>query len=182
MRGQKGGPKTAEGKAAVGRNAIRHGILSEAPVVRDVEDPRDWQRHLHGITESFNPQDWHESFLVNRVAALLWRLHRIQRYETRMIRVNLDDIPQEMAVGANYAEKTMGIPIAESFTMEEIDRQFDRRMLPSDWVLPTIMRYESHVHRQYIQTLHELEALQARRRGEHPALTRLDISAPPGGT
>ena len=72
------GPKTATGKAAASRNAIRHGLLSEAPTVRDVEDPRDWQRHLDGITESFAPEGWHESFLANRIAALLWRLHRIQ--------------------------------------------------------------------------------------------------------
>jgi hypothetical protein len=41
------------------------------------------------------------------------------------------------------------------------------------------MRYEAHLHRQYIQTLHELEALQARRRGERTPLARLDITGAP---
>ncbi len=41
------------------------------------------------------------------------------------------------------------------------------------------MRYEAHFHRQYIQTLHELEAIQLGRQGGHFPLARLDISAPP---
>ncbi len=174
------GPKTARGKAAASRNAIRHGILSEAPTVEDVEDPRDWQRHLDGINESFAPEGWHKSFLANRIAALLWRLHRIQRYETRMIKVNLDDIPEDMAQVAVREKRFHDVPFEETITMKEIDRRVDRRMIPDGFTLPTIMRYESHIHRLYIQTLHELEATQARRRGEHAPLTRLDISTPPG--
>ena len=41
------------------------------------------------------------------------------------------------------------------------------------------MRFESHLHRQCLQTLHEIEALQSRRLGKPVTLTRLDISAPP---
>jgi CRISPR-associated endonuclease/helicase Cas3 len=55
-----------------------------------------------------------------------------------------------------------------------------RRLLPDNDTLLKVMRHESHLHRQFVQTTHELEALQLRRRGEHSPLTRLDISAPPG--
>lgn len=181
MKSTNGGPRTQRGRIRSSHNAIRHGILAEAPIVPDFEDPRDWQRHLDGITESYQPEGWHEAFLVQRVAALLWRLHRIQRYETSMIRDNLADVPDELAWLAAHRERFKNIPPSETITMEEIERRVDSRMLPSGWVLPTIMRYESHIHRQYVQTLHELEALQARRRGEHAPLARLDISAPPSG-
>ncbi len=53
------------------------------------------------------------------------------------------------------------------------------RILPDDEVLTKITRYEAHLHRQYIQTLHELEALQTRRTGGSAPLARLDISASP---
>jgi hypothetical protein len=43
------------------------------------------------------------------------------------------------------------------------------------------MRYEAHLHRQYIQTLHELEAIQIRRKGGTSPLARLDIIGAPGG-
>jgi hypothetical protein len=42
-------------------------------------------------------------------------------------------------------------------------------------VLERIPRYEAHLHRQLMQTMHELEALQARRRGEVTPLGRVDV-------
>jgi hypothetical protein len=53
-------------------------------------------------------------------------------------------------------------------------------LIPNDWHMRTIMRYEAHLHRQYIQTLHELKAIQARREGNPTPLARLNITAPPG--
>jgi hypothetical protein len=44
-----------------------------------------------------------------------------------------------------------------------------------------IMRYEAHLHRLYIQSLRELEAIQIRRRGGTSPLARLDITGAPGG-
>jgi hypothetical protein len=41
------------------------------------------------------------------------------------------------------------------------------------------MRYETDLHRIWLQTLHELEALQARRRGQPAPLGRFDFSGPP---
>jgi hypothetical protein len=52
-------------------------------------------------------------------------------------------------------------------------------MLPPYWALDRVQKYESHLHRQLVQTMHELEALQARRRGETVNLARLDISGSP---
>ncbi len=41
--------------------------------------------------------------------------------------------------------------------------------------LEKVMRYEGHLHRQLLQTLHELEAMQARRAGQAAPLARLDV-------
>jgi len=41
--------------------------------------------------------------------------------------------------------------------------------------LEKVMRYEGHLHRQLLQTLHELEAMQARRAGKPTPLARLDV-------
>lgn len=43
------------------------------------------------------------------------------------------------------------------------------------------MRFEAHLHRQLLQTLHELEARQARRQGEQAPLARLDVQGVPEG-
>jgi hypothetical protein len=39
-------------------------------------------------------------------------------------------------------------------------------LLPTDETLMKIQRYEAHLHRLLMHDLHELEAMQSRRRGE----------------
>ena len=45
------------------------------------------------------------------------------------------------------------------------------------WRLCRVVRYEAHLGRQLTAGLHELEALQARRRGQHGPLLRVDVAA-----
>ena len=61
------------------------------------------------------------------------------------------------------------------FKSLEKDRAYRERVLPDDKTLEKIQRYEAHLTRQFNQTLHELEALQARRLGGHVPLARLDV-------
>ena len=49
------------------------------------------------------------------------------------------------------------------------------RLLPSEEVIAKVTRYESHLHRQLLQTMHELEAMQGRRQGAMTPLARLDV-------
>jgi hypothetical protein len=55
------------------------------------------------------------------------------------------------------------------------------RLIPAERTGPKIMRYEAHLHRQWLQTQHELEAIQTRRKGGSTPLARLDITGAPGG-
>ena len=150
-------------------------------VVDGIEVPEIWQAHLDGMFESLKPEGYHERELAGRIAELLWRLRRVSIYETESIKASMNRIGKDWffkRAGEEYAEKTMGLE-PEPFTEEAFDRMVGLRMLPN--AVSTITRYEAHLHRIYIQTLHELEALQARRRGEKVSLARLDISGPPTG-
>jgi hypothetical protein len=281
------GPKTAVGKAAVRLNAVRHGIHSDSPVIAKIESDDDWQIHLLGILESYAPKGRLESELAERVALLLWRLHRVTRYERysielgqerivdeiakslsrqarnslrsmaeidadpdqrarriaadeRLIRnlerfPDLDDaesliladvvsivdavmeavngLPEEVEYEvADFSERSgwtvhdvalrlkqialaVGSDVSSILTAatertklrlgalrveaEKLSLQADRmsrdRLLPDDAVVAKVTRYESHLHRQLLQTMHELEALQERRRGGVTPLARLDV-------
>ena len=63
----------------------------------------------------------------------------------------------------------------KEFEVDRMEKALDRmsreRLLPDDKTLEKTMRYEAHLSRQLYQTLHELEALQARRQGgvAHPS-------------
>ena len=81
-----------------------------------------------------------------------------------------------MADAATYGENR-GIPREETISMDRIGELISQRLLPSGDPMERIIRYEGHLHRQLIQTIRELEATQARRKGDRPpALTRFDVS------
>ncbi len=61
----------------------------------------------------------------------------------------------------------------------ELDRMQRERLLPDAATLNQVMRYEAHLNRQFNQTLHELEALQARRQGGVAPLARVDVQGLP---
>ena len=79
VRGEGGGPKSAGGKAVAGRNAIKHGLRSDDPVVTAHKSPADWSRHRDGAGESLKVDGHLESELAERAALLLWRLKHVAR-------------------------------------------------------------------------------------------------------
>jgi hypothetical protein len=62
---------------------------------------------------------------------------------------------------------------------EIVEEQRELRILPSDHHIERITKQERHFHRQALQTLHEIEALQARRKGHPVNLARVDFTGPP---
>lgn len=176
----KRGPKTAAGRAALRLNALRHGIISNSPVIPGVESEEDWERHRQGIIDSLQPEGFLEEELAARLAGILWRLHRVTRYEVSATMLHMADSAEGLPVAEDYAAGAMGNwELIEPEKREAYARR-ESRILPAPDHLQIICRYEALFHRQWLQTLHELEALQARRRGEPTHLAGFDISSPPG--
>jgi hypothetical protein len=73
---------------------------------------------------------------------------------------------------AKYREQSEAIS-------EEMRRMSRERLLPSVRTIDQITRYEAHLHRQLLQTMHELEAMQDRRLGAAAPLARLDVTQAP---
>lgn len=76
------GPRTAQGKAVVALNAVRHGLLSSLPVLPGVEDPEDWQEHRQAVLSDLAPVGYLEVSLAERVALAIWRMGRAARWES----------------------------------------------------------------------------------------------------
>ena len=91
-----GGPNTRERKEVVRWNAIRHGISSPIPVVPGLEKQEHWESHLEGIMENLSPVGHLEVTLVERVALLSWRLHRVTRYETESIAISQEQVEEDL--------------------------------------------------------------------------------------
>jgi hypothetical protein len=84
----------------------------------------------------------------------------------------------ELVAGAiyHYECEVRGARMRLEEAERTIARWRERRALLPVEQLEKVMRYEAHLHRQLVQTLRELEAMQARRRGQAAPLARLDVS------
>jgi hypothetical protein len=78
------GPRTAEGKAAVAQNALRHGLTARQVVCFD-EKAQDFAAYHEALRAAFDPADAIEEQLVERIALCAWRMRRLSRIEARLI-------------------------------------------------------------------------------------------------
>ena len=173
------GSRTPAGKAIVATNAIRHGVFAKVPVVPGLESESDWEAHRQGVLESLVPTTHLEYALAERAALLLWRVHRVARYEAECTRIDQEEIDEDRARAEAIAARlraAASIYAPEPPNPHDADRARRYRLLADPDTIDHIIRYEAHLSRQLNSTLHELEALQARRRGEPTPLARLDVS------
>jgi len=157
------GPTTAAGKEKVSQNACKHGLLSEHVVV--YKESQDQFNCFHQeLLSHLEPVGFLEEALADRIAAALWRLHRAERIEVELLdTIYFDKIRYE----SNRIAKriTLGAAI--------------RSDLSTGNTLSNFNRYEAHIERALFRTLHELQRLQAARKGQPvaaPAVLDIDVA------
>jgi hypothetical protein len=150
------GPNTPEGKAVASRNSFRHGLCSDSIVIPDLEFEEMWHEFHNSIVEAIDPADALEDELASRAAELLWRLRRVSRAER-------DETVVAIERGSRNGSPFQSTPAA--------------RGMADAPALLTIQKYETALNRQLLSTLHEIEARQARRKGEASPLARIDLNA-----
>jgi hypothetical protein len=156
-------PKTPEGKAAVARNATKHG-LSGAFSVLPHEHRDEFDILLACLRDEFHPANQHELFLVEQMAQSRWRLARAGRLETAIF--------DQMLLG-------------EMAGTDPDQKLAAKLMAGGDRALATIQRYAAAAERSYYKAHTEL--LKSRQaRNEAKTVEDLDaavigriINAPP---
>ena len=140
-------------------NALRHGILSTNPVIPEVERQSDWEDHLAGQIAALKPLGDLELVLTHRIALSLWRLNRLIGFERHALR------PSE-----RYLNELTALRKGLNGAAAQLDRIFPATSVEH------VQKYEAHLHRMFLKDLHELEALQSRRRGDPTPLARVEIN------
>ena len=155
----RGRPTTKAGKEAVRDNAIRYGLRSNRPVIPELEDPDEWDRHLNEIIADLAPEGRLEREYAERVALCQWRLRRLARYETG---VTLADL---VFAAKSAARQNRDDPAAADPEVAEqrIYDALESSLIPDKREVDKIIRYEAHVHRQDAQAHARLDSLQSRR-------------------
>jgi hypothetical protein len=83
------GPRTAEGKAAVSQNAVKHGLFSSQDVVKG-ENEADFDLFTDKLFAELAPVGAVESMLAERFVSLSWRLRRAERMQNQAIEVMIE--------------------------------------------------------------------------------------------
>ena len=148
------GPKTAQGKAASSKNALRHGLTANYAVTT-LESQDDFELLLDSYQDRYQPSDGVEMELVQTLAITRWRLRRIGLLETNLI-------DNELALSG-----------------EDIDKEFSRisddgrlacvfAKLAEGKALSLLIRYEGALNRVYDRTLKQLAEIQKASRRNEP--------------
>jgi hypothetical protein len=186
------GPKTAEGKAAVRLNALKHGLLSQE-VLLPGEDRAALEELSARLADELQPVGELEALLVEQITAAAWRLRRLRRVEAGIFAWELYGELAERAQGeAEIYERSTHKDFIESQYgpstritdeqkhQEALSKAQEMKQAQQDAEIATLgrtfirdanqanafsklSRYEAAIQRSLYKALHELQRLQAAR-------------------
>jgi hypothetical protein len=135
------GPATVAGRRISSQNALKH-ALTARDVTLDDEEAKRFAAFRDDLVADLAPAGALEEELVQAIAIYSWRLRRVYRLE-----VNESDISNPLS---SLVHVKVGGGLLGGYMLS----------------VGTLLRYETSIARLLERALHNLERLQARRRGE----------------
>ncbi len=178
------GPRSQSGKARSSRNATKHGIRSECPVIPEIESIEEWEIHRDAYVEDLEPEGPIETSLAEEAASLVWKLGRVDRFEREQTSLSIRQAAdQKLRVLENRLVVLGEIDPADQAKTDFVDRihRFDNGRFEIDPVVRSMMsemvanslapafvqnlviRYRAALKRDLRQTLADLDRRQTKR-------------------
>jgi hypothetical protein len=85
------GPVTAEGKARVAQNALKHGLTARHLIVRE-DEREDFEALRDSLHDQIQPETALEAVAFEELLHAAWNLHRFRRLETEATKGTLEDL------------------------------------------------------------------------------------------
>jgi len=158
------GPRTADGKAQVGRNAMIHGLTGYGLLAS--ESPEEFLKMRESIFEELAPESPVESELADRIVSILWRLRRIPGFEMAIL-------AWVQARERSQSSYTLGNPLLAGDPTAPLANEYKDNRLVLGRSLDAFLskdlsgklgRYETTLQRQLSALFGELRLMQARRK------------------
>ena len=151
---QKAGVKTDTGKDISKYNAMRHGVLQRTLISTEIDEA---QQMLSLLQVEYEPHGLTESLLIESIIVTYIRMQR--------------------AIQAEKAYLTQGFMPMIRYKEEETDETSSIQVSNSEYgILDKIyMRYITACERQFYRALHELQRVQALRKGLKPTSIAVDV-------
>jgi hypothetical protein len=168
------GPRTAEGKAVVSKNAVKYGLFAKEVIIFG-EDPADYDALHDAILAELAPSGVMEILLAERVVSLTWRLHRAERLMSEVINELIDkrlkdpfpeiadNLAKEM-LGEQYPDVKLPYPDGE-----KPDLSFGKAVIrdyANSRVIERLSLYERRIENSLFKTISELERRKLMRQTE----------------
>ena len=152
------------------KNARKHGLLSVDLVLPD-EYAGEYTEFVLELDQELRPQGALEKALVERVVGLLWRLKRAGKLENAILYWEQLPTAEQLAdSGDSVQDFLTRLSVRGAAYTKGAD------------TLAKLSRYESAMQRNLLRMMHELQRIQAVRRGEHvpaPLALDIDLTGPP---
>lgn len=156
-----GGVKTEKGKAMSRLNAIKHNVLGTVMTHEETKDAIVIQSRF---TKEFDPQSTIEKILIERMSVWYVRIQRAVKAEAeQMMKIHDPDIITDTLDLEGLGRTTVHHGYQPKVTQEDIES-----------LEKTYLRYEGLLERNFYKSLHELQRVQAARRGD-PMLPTLEV-------
>jgi len=162
------GPRSAEGKAAVAQNAVKHGFAGRLDVIKG-EEQAEFDLHREAMLGELAPAGAVETMLAERIAGLSWRLKRAERMQEEAFNALLTPDTSSLAVriGQSFRPKR-----SEAEAQTESELAFGRAVVKDfghDRVLDRLLMYERRMEHSLYRTMAELQRQRLLREVDGPA-------------
>lgn len=162
------GPRTAEGKAVVAQNAVKHGLSARQAVIVG-EDMGEFEFYREQMLAELAPEGAMESALAQRAVGLAWRLRRAERLQNEAF----DTLYEKDAAGpfARFLRKQDARERGTADDEAGGDPTCGRivvRDFGNARVLDRLLLYERRLEHSLYKTLAELQRLRLLRLVELP--------------
>jgi hypothetical protein len=169
------GPRTAEGKAVVAQNAVKHGLLAKEIVIKG-EDPGEFEFYRDQMLAELAPAGQMESMLAQRIVGLAWRLRRAERLQAAAFdKLEDQSKPPELVLSPEQASRLLAaMAAADVHPPEVVDAgpAVGRRAVQDfaqERILDRLLVYERRIEHSLYRTMGEFRKQRLLREIEPPA-------------
>jgi hypothetical protein len=113
------GPRTPAGKEKAARNAVKHGLFTQAALLHG-EDEEAYAYHHREMFEELCPDGMQEAHLARRIVDLSWRLQRAERYHDAVFAALYEKYVIEQAALASQPGAGGGAGVPPAAPEEEV--------------------------------------------------------------
>jgi hypothetical protein len=168
------GPRTAEGKAAVSQNALKHGLFAHEAVIHG-ESQEQYELHREALVAEWRPVGPTESMLAERIVSLAWRVRRAERMQNEaadcMILREMADGPDDdldegyRQVNGISPDDPQGCRGALA-----LGRVATKKWSNNPKLIERLFTHERRIESSLLRTMRQLKKLQTIRRIERDAV------------